>query len=236
MLCWMSGARADEGALASFTASIARMETAIANLKDATYVFHQTEVVKCKQQPAQEMEVKYRPPLDVYMSWRGNEHKGQQVLFRKGKEKGKLLVDPGPWIPSLWLDPKGNLATRGQRGNIHKMGFVALADIFRSDATLIETAAGGLDPTVTDLGKMAVHGQSAQCFRAEFPKDREPKLYASKVEVCFGVSSKLPISIKSWTTECGALRLVEEYSYADLKTNVGLTDMDFDPKNPVYGF
>ena len=32
------------------------------------------------------------------------------------------------------------------------------------------------------------------------------------------------------------LPLLESYSYLDLKTNVGLTDADFDTKNPEYNF
>jgi len=30
--------------------------------------------------------------------------------------------------------------------------------------------------------------------------------------------------------------IVEEYTYSKLKTNVGLSDRDFDPKNPNYAF
>jgi hypothetical protein len=30
--------------------------------------------------------------------------------------------------------------------------------------------------------------------------------------------------------------LIEEYTYWNIRTNVGLTDRDFDPENPSYGF
>jgi outer membrane lipoprotein-sorting protein len=30
--------------------------------------------------------------------------------------------------------------------------------------------------------------------------------------------------------------LIEEYTYTNVRTNVGLTDRDFDPKNPAYQF
>jgi hypothetical protein len=30
--------------------------------------------------------------------------------------------------------------------------------------------------------------------------------------------------------------VIEEYTYLDLKINVGLTDADFDPENPNYNF
>jgi hypothetical protein len=31
-------------------------------------------------------------------------------------------------------------------------------------------------------------------------------------------------------------QLVERYGYLDVRLNQGLTDADFDPKNPAYGF
>jgi len=33
-----------------------------------------------------------------------------------------------------------------------------------------------------------------------------------------------------------APELVEEYTYLDLRTDVGLTDRDFDPRNAAYSF
>ena len=36
--------------------------------------------------------------------------------------------------------------------------------------------------------------------------------------------------------EGGAPQLLEEYTYTDLKLNVGLTDQDFDRANPEYQF
>jgi outer membrane lipoprotein-sorting protein len=43
----------------------------------------------------------------------------------------------------------------------------------------------------------------------------------------------LPIYVEifDWQNE-----LVERYGYRDLRLNPGLTDADFDPKNPAYGF
>jgi outer membrane lipoprotein-sorting protein len=31
-------------------------------------------------------------------------------------------------------------------------------------------------------------------------------------------------------------QLIERYGYLDVRLNPGLTDADFDPKNPAYGF
>ena len=40
----------------------------------------------------------------------------------------------------------------------------------------------------------------------------------------------------TWDQEDGALRLVEEYGFEQIKTNVGLQDSDFDPENSSYTF
>jgi len=217
-----------------FVQSIERMHTASTALQDATYRFFQEELVKCKRQPKEEMNVKYRRPQDIYMTWVGDEKKGQQVLFRKGKDKGKMLADPGPWIPSLWLDARGNLATRGQRHSIYRMGFLELDNLFQADARLIAEKA--LDPVVKDEGIRSIHGDPARCYTVEFPKDQEPGLYAPKVELCFSEKTHLSTSVKTWMHECGKLQVVEEYSFADVKVNVGLGDADFDPKSKEYGF
>ena len=40
-----------------------------------------------------------------------------------------------------------------------------------------------------------------------------------------------------WPTQAGGQPpLVEEYTYRDVRVNVGLTDADFDPENPNYNF
>ena len=50
---------------------------------------------------------------------------------------------------------------------------------------------------------------------------------------------QLPIryAAYTWPAVAGGKPVVlEEYTYMDLKLNVGLTDNDFDPKNPSYAF
>jgi len=49
----------------------------------------------------------------------------------------------------------------------------------------------------------------------------------------------LPLKYASFgwpKSEGGALELLEEYTYMDLKLNVGLGEKDFDTKNPAYRF
>jgi outer membrane lipoprotein-sorting protein len=60
-----------------------------------------------------------------------------------------------------------------------------------------------------------------------------PAYYGSKMETCIDDATGLPIKVTVWDA-AGAL--YEEYSFLALKVNVGLGDLDFDPKNSDYDF
>jgi outer membrane lipoprotein-sorting protein len=60
-----------------------------------------------------------------------------------------------------------------------------------------------------------------------------PEFYAGRLVVWIDDVLHLPIQIDLYDHD-GAL--YEHYEHHDLKVNVGLTDADFDPKNPAYKF
>jgi hypothetical protein len=67
------------------------------------------------------------------------------------------------------------------------------------------------------------------------PGDRllVPRYYAGRVELWVDVETRLPLVARIYGHD-GAL--YERYEHHELRTNVGLTDLDFDPANPVYDF
>ena len=212
------------------------MEAAVAKLRDAEYTFHQLEVVDGELQPQQVIQVKFRRPHDVYMTWIGEAYTGRQLVFRRGMNNGKLMVDPGPWIPSLWLDPLGSLASAGQRHSVNEVGFVAVAKLYVADTNKIEADPTRFDPEVTDEGVTVEYGESVHCFTTLLPKDVEPSFYSLKARTCFSERSDLPVRVQAWDNEDGKVMMVEDYGYEDTRVNVGLVDLDFDPNNPAYGF
>jgi outer membrane lipoprotein-sorting protein len=60
-----------------------------------------------------------------------------------------------------------------------------------------------------------------------------PTYYGSKQEFCIDDATGLPIKASTWDH---AGNLYEQYTYTKLKINVGLSDIDFDPKNSDYDF
>ncbi len=60
-----------------------------------------------------------------------------------------------------------------------------------------------------------------------------PEFYAGRMVIWIDEHLHLPIQIDLYDHEG---RLYEHYEHHDLKINVGLKDIDFDPKNPAYHF
>ncbi len=211
------------------------MQAAAAQARDATYIFHRQEYADGKQRPAERAAVKYRAPNDVYMKWLGPAHEGRELLFRPDWNDGRLRVTPGRWLPNINLDPRGRLAMRGNRHDILELPFPAIIENFTGSAALIR-ANPALRARIDDLGEKQRLGETGHCYHLQLPKKQEPRLYAAETELCVSLRTGLPLTIKNWDVEDGALRLVEDYGYEDVQVNVGLTDLDFDPDNPAYGF
>ncbi len=60
-----------------------------------------------------------------------------------------------------------------------------------------------------------------------------PRYYAGRLDVCIDRQTFLPLRVTVWDFDG---TLYERYEHRDLKIDVGLTDADFDPKNPAYHF
>ena len=60
-----------------------------------------------------------------------------------------------------------------------------------------------------------------------------PRYYAARAVVWIGHESRLPLRLEIYD---GEGRLYESYEHSELAIDVGLTDMDFDRRNPEYHF
>jgi len=211
----------------AFHAAIARMAAATAAVADATFTMHRQEYVRGELMPAEQMAVRYRPPHDVCMTWTGDVHQGRVLLFRPGWNDDDLWVRPEPWMPALDLDPRGTLATRGERHTIHRMGWHNLVPLFQADVALAE--ARRELAAVEDMGMVMLHGEPAHCWRVVSRKDLEPRLYGTELEICVDPNNHLMRQATVRDVEDGALRMVEKYGFSNITVNPGLTDADFTP-------
>jgi len=212
---------------------LGEMTRAYAGISDYTCIFTKQERVHGDLLPQETIRLKFQKPFSVYMKWIAEPHKGQETLYRRGWNDGKLLAHPGSFPDiTLSLNPDGRLAMRGNRHPVTTAGIGHTIEIVTRDYR--RAMAHPADSVrYADRGIVSVEGERSRCFEAIVPVAHAADYYSHRALLCINLETHLPNRLKIWDAEN---RLIEFYQYLDVKTNVGLTAEDFDPENPRYDF
>jgi len=227
--------------------------------RDFTANLIKRERVGGKLLPASKMEMKLRygsedpsaertvaeRTVSVYL--KGIEPKsqaGREIIWVQNKNNNKLTAHEAGLLGlvTVELSPQSSLAMLGNRYPITEIGIEKLL------RKLIEKGERDrlLGPVTVRRTENATLGE-LQCTLLEVIHE-EPtvEIEGKQVEFEFHLAQiyideerLVPLKYASYTwpkTEGGAPELEEEYTYEDLVMNVGLTDTDFDTKNPNYRF
>ena len=178
-------------------------------------------------------------PFSVYLKFlKPAAIKGREIIYVAGKNNGNLIAHEGGWkgkiTPSIPLNPHGTLAMMNQRYPITEIGIENLC------ARLIEK--GTRDKK---LGDCIVKIQPAKinkrrCTRIQVTHPTQlPQLDYHMARIFVDDVYNLPVRYEAydWPRSGDGVSqddLIEEYTYVNLKTNVGLSDRDFDPANSNY--
>jgi len=179
-------------------------------------------------------------PMRVYLKFLSPESiKGREVIWGEDLYDGKMAVHEVGMVlglKTLWLDPTGMLAMKGQRYPISEIGIVRLVE------KLIERGEkdrGNPDITVSLTENFVYDDQPMHLIRVRRSKPGEGEDNFSLAEIVFDPQRKLILSYRSfgWPEQVGQeAPLLESYSYHDVQANVGLTDEDFNYQNEEYNF
>jgi hypothetical protein len=177
-------------------------------------------------------------PMSVYMKYlRPDSSKGREVIWVEGRNNGKLVAhDTGlKKLFRVYLDPNGLVAMRGQRYPITEIGLEKLAQ------KILEK--GEQDRKYDECLVKFYHGATVgqrPCRMLEIRHpDQRPHFDFYLAQVFFDNELNMPIRYASWSWPSGPDSkplLEEEYTYTNVKVNVGLSDADFDPDNTAYDF
>jgi hypothetical protein len=179
-------------------------------------------------------------PLSVYMYFLGPPKlRGREVVYIKGANDGKLWAHPTGvqkrLVGTVSLAPTGSIAMKGNRYPITEVGMLNLTErlieIGRRDTQYGECE-------VKFFEHAQVNGSDCTCIQVMHPIPRRNFLF-HLARIYIDNQQQLPVRYEAyeWPKEPGGdPRLIEEYTYLDLKVNVGLTDLDFDVANPDYRF
>lgn len=220
----VTGAESD---IEKATEMIKMAQETVRTLNDFTCIFSKAEY-KGKQLPKEVVDMKWRKqPRSVYMKWIGDEKKGQQALWVKGKNNDKLRAKP-PHLLAVSLATDSWLAMKDSRHTVTEAGFDHTVELIAKDLD-ISMKHPDYNSKIKLLGEQVVNGAPSVCFEAEMDKEKHPEFYAQKALICASKEAKVPNKVQIWMKEDGEVRLVEDYGYENIKLNVGLTDKDFDP-------
>ena len=206
-------------------------EAALAKVDNYSAVFHRIEFVDRKLIPEEVTVLRFKRPLKIYMRWI-TPSKGQESLYVKGANNNKIRAHGSGLIglATVNLDPNGSLAMENSRHPITEAGLHNLVDKIASNLRR-GLAAGEL--ISRDHGEQKVYGRKTRKLEGILPKDATKGYYCHRCIVNLDLETMMPIKVQIFDWED---RLVESYGYELLKLNPGLSDKDFDPKNPEYHF
>jgi hypothetical protein len=217
------------------------------DLRDYTCVFIKRERVYGKLLPYQYMIAKVRHarstagqqiPFSVYLKFLGPpEVEGREVLYVEGENDGKLIAKKGGlrfgYITTS-IDPMSELALEDNRYPITEFG---IENLVRRFVEHLESSV--LDDCTVNI-RVDARVDERPCIAIEVTNHRpESRTRFHSARVYIDTLLQIPIHYEAydWPAEGqNEPRLLEQYTYRQVKLNVGLTDADFDRRNPEYGF
>lgn len=214
-----------------------KMMAASAKVEDYTCILTKQEYVKGKIRRMETIFMKHKKkPHSIYMKWIKKPFRDRECLYSEGKYNNKLKTHAGHGLISLFgtlsLDPKGGRAMKRNRHPITETGIFKIICILKKDFELAKKHPEH-NVLYERFEKREIHGQPSICVFMVLPKGKKLGYYAYKVEICIHQELSLPTSVRIWDF---IGRLVEFYTFREIKINVGLTDKDFDIKNKEYNF
>ena len=211
---------------------IPEAEAALARTDCYTAIFHKQERIKGRLKAEEVVFLKFGKPFKIYMKWVTDPGKGREVLYAEGWNRNQIKVRES-WMrmgSSLSIHPHGAIAMAGSRHPITDSGLENLLSLLEN-----EVGKGALsgDIRYAELGEETVYGSKTRAMEYLFPRERARGYYCHRAIINLDLEKRVPIRVRIYDWEG---LLVEDYGYENLKLNAGLTDLDFDPRNPEYRF
>jgi hypothetical protein len=209
------------------------------SVRDYKCTFYKRERLAGELGPYHVMTMKARTsPRSIYLKFE-DPHKGREAIYVEGRNSGKVLAHDVGFTRfltgTLELEPTSAQAMEENRHPITDAGIGRLID------TIAERWAAELSPKESVLAfdpEMMIGPRKCLMIESIHPH-RGGNFQFHKVRLYIDSELNLPIRFEGydWPKEKdGPADLLEEYSYINLKLNVGLGDIDFDCANRQYCF
>lgn len=205
-------------------------EGAYAPVQDYTCLLSKKEWVDGKYVVWNNVIYKFRKPDCYYMKWTEGENFGREIIYAGKKYGYQLEVHLGGMlnVANFSLDPKGFIALRSSRHPIMESDFGFILRMIQQN---VRKAQKEKSAVIDCLGEAEIGGRKVRKYRAEFPKGRGFINHIIHLSVDDETDLPMRIEMYDWDE-----KLVESYTFTNLKINTGLKDSDFDTENDSYGY
>lgn len=221
-----------EREIGDYTCNLTKRERINGRLADVESMF-----VKVRHERIEDARVV--TPFSVYVRFLGPERvKGREVLFVHGANHGKLIVRNGGvkfgYITTAVL-PDSPVAMQEGRYPLTEIGVKNLT------RRLIENGQTELKSrqcAVKTLPGAKINNRPCTLILVS-SSVRQGALPYQYAHIFVDDQMQIPVRYAAydWPEKAGGpARLLEEYTYTDVRLNVGLTDWDFDHRNEEYQF
>ncbi|MFM7846401.1 MAG: DUF1571 domain-containing protein [Planctomycetota bacterium] len=219
--------------IADYSCTLVKRERIKGKLGESEYMF-----AKIRNRRVENGEVKV--PLAVYMYFlKPDNLKGREVIYVEGENGGKLAAHEGGakggLLPTVWVKPDSMLAMAGNRYPITEVGIENLV------ARLIEKGERDRqrDECTVEFRKNAkINKRPCTVLRVVHPVERDYFDFHI-AEIFIDDEHQIPVRYAAYLWPAGPggePQVLEEYTYLNMKINVGLKAIDFDHTNPDYNF
>lgn len=202
-----------------------------AEIKDYTAILYKQERLGKNLQGVETIVLKYREkPKSIYMKWIAGPWTGRELLYNERlsqtdvrvRESGLLGIIP------IWIDYNNPIA---QRGSNHPAVQIGLKFLLNLNTDQYKRATANHELGRKDHGIQVVDGRKVYVMENILPRDKKKGYYCYRVFQYMDYMEALEpkVEVYNWNDE-----LKESFVYTKLKLNPGLTEKDFDPKNPNY--
>jgi hypothetical protein len=215
-----------------YTAVLVKRERIGDDLGENEFMF-----VKVRNRKKQDNQITV--PFSVYLAFlKPASVKGREVLYIENQNEGKLVAHEGGMKRMLgthFLEPNGYLAMAGQKYPMTDIGLENLV------VKLIEKGERdkGYGHCQVDLIPGAkVGGRDCSILQVTHP-EQKPHYEFHIAQIFMDDEWKIPVRYAAYwwpKSKDEAPEVIEEYTYQNIKINVGLTEKDFDMANSDYNF
>jgi hypothetical protein len=245
---WADTAR-EHPVMPALRLAYARLDALEQQVSDYTCVLVKRELVGGRISAAQHIFVKLREeqvrggrvvvPFSVYLRFLGPaDLKGREVLYVRGRNQGKIIAKKGGQRFAYFttaIAPTSDLAMDGNRYPVTEIGLRNLIGRLIEDGREVLTHP---ECKVSYYVGAKINGRPCTVIEVRHSV-RRPGYRFQLARIFVDDERQLPVRYAAydWPAEVGGEpRLIEEYTYLDVRLNVGLSDWDFDHRNESYGF